>query len=98
MKPIYADFMKSDATNRLVLTCLGTQKDLEKYGVSLKDGLTLVFYNDDEDTEGKRDDLLVKGVVEYDSVNERWVAIIDWNAIKNASELSEDEKRDFETL
>ena len=85
MKAIYADFMKCDEENRLVLTCLGTWRDLEKYNIDLQDGLMLVFYNDDQDSEGNKDDLLVKGIAEYDSAKERWLARIDWDAIKNES-------------
>ena len=84
--------MKNDYENRLLLTCLGTYKDLEKYNISLKDGLKLVFYNEDEDDNGNRDDLVVEGIVEYDKENERWAARIVWDKITNISKLSEKEK------
>lgn len=93
MKFIYADFMKMDNDGRLVLTCFGTHKDLKKYNISLKDGLKLVFYNDDEDDNGNRDDLVVEGIVEYDKKSERWVANIIWDDIKNISRLSSEEKQ-----
>lgn len=92
MPLIYADFMKNDYENRLLLTCIGTYKDLEKYNISLKDGLKLVFYNEDEDDNGNRDDLVVEGIVEYDKENERWAARIVWDEITNISKLSEKEK------
>jgi hypothetical protein len=93
MKSIYADFMKMDYEGRLVLTCLGTHKDLEKHNISLKDGLKLVFYNDDEDDNGNPDNLVVEGIVQYDENNERWVANINWDGIKNISKLSVEEKQ-----
>jgi hypothetical protein len=93
MPLIYADFMKDDYENRLLLTCLGTHKDLEKYNIRLKDGLKLVFYNDDEDDNGNPDNLVVEGIVEYDSNNERWAANIIWDDIKNISKLSAEEKQ-----
>lgn len=96
MKFIYADFMKIDDDGRLVLTCLGTHKDLEKHNISLKDGLKLVFYNDDEDNIGNQDNLVVEGIVEYDEKNVRWVARIVWNDIKNISKLSSEEKHKLE--
>ena len=92
MKSIYADFMKCDYEGRLLLTCLGTHKDLEKYKISLKDGLKLVFYSDDEDANGNPDNLVVEGIVEYDKDNERWTAKINWDDIKNISSLSFEEK------
>jgi hypothetical protein len=52
-----------------------------------------VFYNEDEDVDGKRDDLVVAGIIENDSKNERWTAIINWNEIKNISKLSIQEKQ-----
>jgi hypothetical protein len=88
---IYADFMKCDTKKRLLLTTLGTNRDLAKYGIELRPGLRLVFYNEDEDASGKRDDLVVEGTVEYDERNKRWVAEIDWDVIKNISELTQDE-------
>ena len=93
MKLVYADFMKNDYENRLVLTCLGTLKDLEKHNIELETGLRLVFYNEDEDSNGVKDDLVVEGIVEYDKKNERWVATIDWDKIKNISQLSLEEKQ-----
>ena len=49
MNLIYADFMKVDSEGRLILSCRGTHDELERRGTSLRDGLSLVFYNDDED-------------------------------------------------
>ena len=90
---IYADFMKCDCENRLLLTCRGTHQDLEKHNIRLKDGLKLVFYNEDEDDDGNRDDLVVEGVVQYDTNNQRWAAKINWDDIKNISKLSIEEKQ-----
>ena len=89
---IYADFMKADHEGRLVLTCLGTHRDLTENRVTLEEGLKLVFYNEDEDYEGNRDDLVVEGTVERDEANDRWVARIIWDDIKNISRLSVEEK------
>ena len=92
---IYADFMKADDEDRLILSCLGTHRDLQRFDLSLKEGLELVFYNDDVDEAGNRDDLVVKGVVEFDSRNQRWRARIDWDAIKNISKLTLEEQIEF---
>lgn len=95
MKLVYGDFMKSDHKNRLVLT-FGSMRDLEKHDLQIAEGLHLLFYNEDETDDGVRDDLVVEGVVEYDREKERWVAIIDWDAIKNISRLTDDEKEKYQ--
>ena len=85
---VYADFQNVDARRRLVLTCAGTLKDLERHGIELKEGLVLTFYSDDADEEGNPDDLIVQGIVSYDEVQKHWTATINWQAIKHVSELS----------
>ena len=94
MKLVYADFMKCDAENRLVLICFGTHRDLEKHNINLKDGLKLVFYNEDENDNGILDDLVAEGIVEYDTNNKRWTAKINWDEITNISKLSAEEKQE----
>ena len=82
-----------DDEGRLVLSCLGTHKDLTENRVTLKEGMKLVFYTDDEDDEGKSDDLVVEGTIERDAEKNRWVARINWDEIKNISRLSRAEKK-----
>ncbi|CAN5432836.1 hypothetical protein BH10ACI3_BH10ACI3_23460 [soil metagenome] len=91
MNLIFADFMKYEGGN-LILTCLGTKRDLEAANITLEIGMNLVFYEDDVDAEGNRDDLVVRGVVDYDEANGRWVAAINFDEIKNMSLLTDDEK------
>ena len=84
---IYADLQKTDKSRRLVLTTDGTRRDLAKQGIELKDGLRLSFYSDDGDAAGNRDDLVYEGIVRFDANANRWVAEIDWDAVKHESEL-----------
>ena len=84
---VYADFMKVDLENRLILTTRGTAEDLERLNLKLEPGLRLTFYNPDSDDAGNRDDLIAHGVVQYDEKNDRWVAVINWDEIKNQSQL-----------
>ena len=63
---IYADFMKIDFEGRLILICHGTFKDLAKHNIVIEEGKKYVFYNEDEDNDGNRDDLVVEGTAEYD--------------------------------
>jgi hypothetical protein len=96
MKLIYADINKYDEAYRLILTGNGTRCDLEKYQIELSEGMELLFRSDDADSDGNEDDLIVKGIVQYDGENERWAAKIDWDAIKNMSKLTEAEKKSSE--
>jgi len=83
---VYADFQNLDDANRLRLTCAGTTRDLEGLGLSLREGLVLTLYTDDEDDSGRPDELRADGVVHYDGSQRCWVATIDWNAIRHSSQ------------
>jgi hypothetical protein len=83
---VYADFHNADPHGRLRLNCTGTIQDLARQQVQLRDGLVLTLYADDADAQGRPDDLEVRGVVEYSAEEHGWVARIDWNAIRHASE------------
>jgi hypothetical protein len=65
---------------------VGTIHALARHGIQLREGLTLTFYTDDADDQGNRDDLLIDGVVTYSPEEQSWVAAVDWNAIRNASD------------
>ena len=92
---IYTDFNEIDDEERLILTLSKTLNDLTENNITLKEGLKLILYTDDSDTYGIPDELIVEGVVEYDAVNERWTARIDWDEIKRVSHLSSEEIRRF---
>jgi hypothetical protein len=58
--------------------------------------MLLSMYADDADAEGRPDDLEVTGIVEYSESEQGWVARVDWNAIRHASDVQpedEDAKR-----
>ncbi len=83
---VYADFQNLDDHNRLKLTCTGTREDLVRHGIKLSEGTVLSLYSDDADDQGRPDELHVEGVVEYNDDEQCWVASIDWNSIRHASE------------
>ncbi len=88
MKPkIYADFHNADSQGRLRLNCVGTAEDLSRQGVVLREGLPLLLYADDLDQEGRMDELLVEGVAFFAPEEHCWVAVIDWSAIRHASNV-----------
>jgi hypothetical protein len=83
---IYADFQELDDENRLKLTCRGTLQDLQRNGIQLRDGLRLTFFTDDADDQGRPDDLLADGVVQFDAAEWCWVAAVDWTKLRHASQ------------
>jgi hypothetical protein len=83
---VYADFQNLDDENRLRLTCAGTRRDLERQGIELREGMNLTLYTDDANDNGQPDELLAEGIVEYNEAEKCWVARIDWQALRHASE------------
>lgn len=72
--------------NRLRLTCAGTRRYLEQQGIELREGMALTLYTDDANDEGRPDEMLAEGVVHYHEAEKCWVAAIDWNALRHASD------------
>jgi hypothetical protein len=85
---VYADFQNLDDENRLRLICAGTRRDLKRQGIELQEGMALTFYTDDANDNGQPDELLADGIVHFNKADNCWVAQIDWNAIRHASEKS----------
>ncbi|MGO9406554.1 MAG: hypothetical protein ACLP41_04595 [Acidimicrobiales bacterium] len=50
------------------------------------EGLAIVVYDHDLDVDGNRDDILADAIVARDSDNGRWIAIIDRNTLRHASD------------
>jgi hypothetical protein len=71
---VFADFHNADAKGRLRLNCIGTVEDLAQQQIVLRDGLSLTLYSEE---------LEVEGVVQYSTDENVWVAVIDWNAIRD---------------
>jgi hypothetical protein len=92
---IYADFngnTKSESgEDWLLLDGKGTFDDLHRLGLEFKEGLEAVFYDNDADDKGNLDDIEVEGVVKYDPVH-HWVAVIDWDKVRHASDRIKSEK------
>ncbi|HTU21308.1 MAG TPA: hypothetical protein VMG10_24860 [Gemmataceae bacterium] len=83
---VYADFHNLDDFNRLRLTCAGTIADLARQGIELRNGLVLTLFMDDADDQGQSDELLAEGIVHYDPHEKIWVASIDWDTVRHASD------------
>ena len=83
---IYADFHNLDDSNRVRLTCAGTVADLLRQGINLREGLVLTLYMDDADDRGQPDELLADGLAHYDLGEQVWVASVDWDSVRHASD------------
>ncbi len=70
---VFADFHNTDAKGRLRLSCAGTMEDLERHGITLRNGQSLIIYSEE---------LEVEGVVHYSEEEKLWTAVIDWNGIR----------------
>jgi hypothetical protein len=70
---VFADFHNADRHGRLRLNCVGTMEDLSRQQISLSEGVALKLYSEE---------LEVDGTVRYSTVENIWVAEIDWEAIR----------------
>ena len=73
---VFADFHNADAQGRLRLNCAGTVEDLTCQKIFLKEGQSLILYSED---------LEVDGVVRYSQKENLWVAVIDWDVIREVA-------------
>ena len=76
---VFVDFHNADEQGRLRLNCVGSIEDLAHQRFRLRNGQLLRLYSED---------LEVDGVVEFSEGEKIWVAIIDWNQIKEVEELA----------
>ncbi|MBW4613024.1 MAG: hypothetical protein KME21_07020 [Desmonostoc vinosum HA7617-LM4] len=76
---IFADFHNADFQGRLRLNCTGTIEDLAHQKIWLQDNLHLTFYSED---------LEVDGIVQYSHEENVWVAVINWDEIREQGNLS----------
>jgi hypothetical protein len=90
---VYVDFHNADPSGRLRLNTAGTIEDLARQGIQLREGLVLALYSDDADETGAVDELRVTGRVEFAPDERAWVAVIDWAAVRHASEESNSSAR-----
>ena len=75
---VFADFHNTDVKGRLRLSCVGTVEDLERQGIVLREGQSLIIYSEE---------LEVEGVVHYSEEEKLWTAVIDWNAIQEVDSV-----------
>jgi hypothetical protein len=76
---IFADFQNADSQGRLRLNCIGTIEDLSRQGTKLIDGEKLSIYSEELEADA---------VVAYSDEEKIWVATIDWDKIREVTEVS----------
>ena len=79
---VYADFHSADAKGRLRLNCVGTVQALARQRVVLKEGLCLTLVSEDLEVDGR---------VQFSLDENIWVAVIDWEAIRETALAEPDE-------
>ena len=79
---VYADFHSADAQGRLRLNCVGTVQDLSQQHIVLREDLCLTLVSED---------LEVNGRVRFSPDENIWVAVIDWDAIRETALVEPDE-------
>ncbi len=87
---IYADlnrwFNCQGSKHWVTLDRRGTIRDLDELQIELEEHLILPLWMDDADEEGLSDPLLFEGVVHFDADRSEWVAIVDWDEVRHASD------------
>jgi hypothetical protein len=76
---IFADFQNADSQGRLRLNYIGTIEDLSRQGTKLIDGEKLSIYSEELEADA---------VVKYSDEEKIWVATIDWDKIREVTEVS----------
>ena len=75
---VFADFHNTDEKGRVRLSCAGPVADLERQGIMLQNGQSLIIYSEE---------LEVEGIVHYSEKEKLWVAVIDWDAIQEVESI-----------
>lgn len=83
---LYAGLQNVGGKGRVRLNCAGTLDDLARQHLELRDGLIVELYCDDQDGQGRPDELRVDGVVQFSTDERIWVASIDWASVHHASD------------
>jgi hypothetical protein len=64
----------------------GTVEEIRASGITLREGLTLTFYDYDASDRSDDDKLLFEGTVSFDVHRQKWYAMIDWSSFRHESD------------
>jgi hypothetical protein len=76
---IFIDFHNADEYGRLRLNCIGTIEGLARQQAELENGQRLMLYGED---------LEIDGIVQLSEEEKIWVAVIDWDRIRQVEQLA----------
>jgi hypothetical protein len=80
---VFVDFHNADRQGRLRLNCIGTIEDLARQQAELysqlHNGQRLTLYGED---------LEVDGTIQFSEDEKIWVAVIDWQQIRQVEQLA----------
>ncbi len=71
---VSVDFQNNDSEGRVRLNTVGTLQDLNRQGIILREGIELLLYCLELETEG---------IVTYSSAEKLWVATVDLDKIRD---------------
>ena len=75
---IFADFHNADEKGHIRLNCVGTIEDLSRQNIKLQNGQLLTLYSEELEADG---------VVEYSEKESLWVAVIDWQLLREVEDI-----------
>jgi hypothetical protein len=58
------------------LGCMGTQADIRRQGLVLREGMAVRFFEDDRDMDGRLDPIVADGTLRRDPGTGRWKAVV----------------------
>jgi hypothetical protein len=93
--PVWVDFMRTDWDGRVRLDLPGTFRALERSNISLVEGMRILLYTDDANSQGKLDDLVAIGTLRFDPEESRWVAALEIRDLCHVSNLDAHEAELF---
>jgi hypothetical protein len=70
---VFADFQNTDGKGRVRLNTIGTMEDLSQLGLILRDGLEILLYCLELETEG---------VVVHSEEENIWVSKVNWSDVR----------------
>lgn len=65
---------------------LGTVEDIARSGLTLHEGMIVIFYDYDASDRSADDKLLFEGAVHYDEAQRKWYALLDWASFRHESD------------
>lgn len=83
---IYADFQKLDNNGNAILKTVGTAEDLDKLKISLQEGMAVVLYETDINSNGESDPLEVDAIIKFSAEHNCWVGVFSRSELCYRSE------------